>query len=322
LIVAWGATGVAEVTDFNFDLGRKSQIGFVLAAYDITAPPAFFESLEDGISRFRGLEKLARDTRPAAVRKNLQNAIHAGQRLHQLLLRLDDDARWLLRQAASGIGPQPFPKHKRAVRTLRLALNAALQLNNRLNDLDGKSRQLLDIVATSVEPWELAIEMLNRQVGVIVSALSAAARMGVRAGEQMKQGRCSAEKDWSRGNDEGGDDGRLPIEVVPVVSALQLALLRSLEEYPSKPNGALLQNHRFYLALDVAHAIRTHLDQEPTLTKDDLFMEILELVLAAATGKEEHCVHELARRALKGARRIGEEGGLIEYFRLKDETPI
>ena len=64
---------------------------------------------------------------------------------------------------------------------------------------------------------------------------------------------------------------------------------------PGAPSGI----PRLLTAAHVALAMRRNLDIEPKTTKDGLFVQLLEIVLKAATGKEQKAIHELARQALK-----------------------
>lgn len=68
------------------------------------------------------------------------------------------------------------------------------------------------------------------------------------------------------------------------------------DEYPSK--GRLNENHRLFLALDVAKAIQSHLHVTPTTTKDGLYDAILSIVLGWLTNREVNSSNDLARKAL------------------------
>lgn len=69
------------------------------------------------------------------------------------------------------------------------------------------------------------------------------------------------------------------------------------DEYPSK--GRLSEDHRLFLAVDVAKAIQANLDVTPTTTKDGLYEGVLVILLGWLTGKQNSSANDLARKALK-----------------------
>ncbi len=68
------------------------------------------------------------------------------------------------------------------------------------------------------------------------------------------------------------------------------------DEYPN--GGRLNENHRLFLAIDVAKAIQAHLHVMPTTTKDGLYDAILSIVLGWLTNREVTSSNDLARKAL------------------------
>ena len=107
--------------------------------------------------------------------------------------------------------------------------------------------------------------------------------------------------------DEKSDDGFSSMQSSN--AAMLRALYQARDEaahYPMK--GALRQDHRAFLARDVADAIHTHLDVRPTTTKAGLYEAILSIVLELATGQEPEDVHALARRGLKVEKDVGQSG--------------
>jgi hypothetical protein len=143
---------------------------------------------------------------------------------------------------------------------LKLAKEAAFQLNDRLNCLDGNSRQLI-----SESLGKSFVELQDVHLREIISAL------------------CDASHE--------------------------------ADEYPTK--GRLKEHHRLYFAIDVAHAIKEHLGQKPTSTKDGLFESILIILLTYLTNTEVTSVHDLVRRALK-SQKI-QNRGLTEYVLHKSD---
>jgi hypothetical protein len=72
--------------------------------------------------------------------------------------------------------------------------------------------------------------------------------------------------------------------------------LEKTDDYPI--SGALPDDARLLLAVEVAHAMRKHLHVKPTSTKAGLYEEILTIVLGVAIKREPRQVNTLARRVL------------------------
>lgn len=132
----WGATGVSDHVSIEIDAKARTQIGLELRARGVTSqiPEDFYKSLGEAISSFNSGRELAKASKPAKVRANLQAAI-----------------------------------------------DAALVLNDRLNDLDGNSRQLLG----EVENGEASV-LQNVYLRKIIQALSDASHL---ADEYPERGR-------------------------------------------------------------------------------------------------------------------------------------
>lgn len=81
--------------------------------------------------------------------------------------------------------------------------------------------------------------------------------------------------------------------------------------YPTA--GRLDENNRVFLAADVAKAIRDHLGEEPTTTKEGLFESILGMALKEATGKDFTALHELVRKSLSYEVRREAPDGVVTY---------
>ncbi len=77
--------------------------------------------------------------------------------------------------------------------------------------------------------------------------------------------------------------------------------------------GRLPETYRVFLAVDIAFALEHYLEVEPTTTKDGLFVAVLEVVMAKATGRRDATVHQLAKRALSSWERKAHHDGTVEY---------
>ena len=145
---------------------------------------------------------------------------------------------------------------------LKLALNAALRLNDRLDALDGNSRSILvDVVPTikGFEENQLSDPDSRRPTGIMLL----------------------------RGN------------LKPIIVALREALGRA-KQYPKK--GDLPRHHRLWLAADIADAIREllniKLNKKPKDISKGVFVSILELVFNEVATGEKINLPKLARDAL------------------------
>ena len=87
--------------------------------------------------------------------------------------------------------------------------------------------------------------------------------------------------------------------------------LRSAAEY--RERGRLDENERLFLAVEVAAAIKKHLDRKPTTTKQGLFEAVLSIVMTEAIGKKDPVVHSLVQRAFSCCERRESLDGAVEY---------
>ena len=189
----WGPTGVFEPENEKLSSDAKDHIKEHIRyhRHSVSDLDAFFDELDQALSRFKAYARWRQEGLPATVRKNLKKAA-----------------------------------------------KVSMDLNAHINDLDGNSRQLLDEAA------------------------------------------------------EGGLKG-FRSHLSSVVLALHEALRRA-EEYPKI--GRLPEQHRIFLAADVADTIRQFVHVPPVPTRDGLFYSILESVCTEAFGKEPRDVYGLAQK--------------------------
>ncbi len=129
-------------------------------------------------------------------------------------------------------------------KNIRNAVDAALVLNDRLDDLDGNSRQLM------TEVVDQGVHHLHNNLDIIIRFLIEASNL---ANQYQKK-------------------GRLP------------------------------DHARLFFAINVASAIKKHLEVAPTTTRGGVFESVLTIMLEIATGNEVNDVNDLVRRALKALR--------------------
>ena len=78
-----------------------------------------------------------------------------------------------------------------------------------------------------------------------------------------------------------------------------------------KPGRRPVDYSTLQMAAHVAEAMRHDLGEIPTSTKNGLFIELLEIVYQAATGKDPKALHGLAGRALKVKVKRNPDGSII-----------
>jgi hypothetical protein len=101
----WGATGVTDHISVEIDAKARTQIGLELRTKGVVTseiPAAFYKSLGEAIGSFNSGRELAKASKPAKVRANLQAAIDAALELNKKLGDLDGNSRQLLGEVEDG----------------------------------------------------------------------------------------------------------------------------------------------------------------------------------------------------------------------------
>lgn len=102
---------------------------------------------------------------------------------------------------------------------------------------------------------------------------------------------------------------------IEVLKALQQAA-QLAEEYPKQ--GRLPEHAEQILAADVAYALKTHLNIQPTTTHsnqssiDSTYLRILKIVSKAATNRPHKAIHALAQKGL-AVRRLEQADGSVRW---------
>lgn len=123
----WGATGVGDPATRRFSLGTREQIEQFLKdrSIEVADPDGFFDALAGAIGLFDTLVRLRKESRPAAVRKNLGHATDAALGLHDALNELDGNSRQLLGEVVQGGIHSLYDNIKPVIRALQRALRLA-----------------------------------------------------------------------------------------------------------------------------------------------------------------------------------------------------
>ena len=124
---SWGATGVGEPEFVELSSGAKEQIKQIIQDHQLSNSDldAFFNELDEGLSRFKEYASLRRKGLPANVRKNLKQTLKVSRTLNDCINELDGNSRQLLQEAAEG-GLEAFRSHlSRMVKDINKALTFA-----------------------------------------------------------------------------------------------------------------------------------------------------------------------------------------------------
>lgn len=94
----WSASGAASFRSGEIDKDNRTQICSELQenGYKSEVPPAFFDALCDAIGLFNSERKLAENSKPSEMRKNLKAATDAARMLQHKLCDLDSNSKLLL----------------------------------------------------------------------------------------------------------------------------------------------------------------------------------------------------------------------------------
>ena len=100
----WGATGVTELPQFSITNETREQILKDFKRHNVVkVPDTFFDVLRGAIASYLASIVLKKESRPAAIRKNLKAALDAAFRLNNKLNALDGNSRLLLDEAGASI---------------------------------------------------------------------------------------------------------------------------------------------------------------------------------------------------------------------------
>lgn len=112
MIRPWGATGVFALKAVKLSSDTKEQISQIIKdhKHPVLDPDAFFDELDNSLSRFDGTERSRLKSSPAHVRKNLAKAAKVSMDLNKLINDLDGNSHQLLDEAVEG-GLKGFRVH-------------------------------------------------------------------------------------------------------------------------------------------------------------------------------------------------------------------
>ena len=100
----WGPTGVFEPEDEKLSSDAKDHIKEHIRyhRHSVSDLDAFFDELDQALSRFKAYARRRQEGLPATIRKNLKRAAKVSMDLNAHINDLDGNSRQLLNEAAEG----------------------------------------------------------------------------------------------------------------------------------------------------------------------------------------------------------------------------
>ncbi|MES9933556.1 MAG: hypothetical protein ABW162_12155 [Candidatus Sedimenticola sp. PURPLELP] len=133
----WGPTGVGDFDPYKIGDQSRKQIVLELKNHGIeSVSSAFFDALDMAVAFFNSNQAMAESSKPAKVRKNIQNALDAALVLNDRLNALDGNSRYLMNDVVDEGVHHLYNSLEFIIHSLSEASNLAnqYQKNGRLPD--------------------------------------------------------------------------------------------------------------------------------------------------------------------------------------------
>lgn len=98
---AWSSTGVGSLPPFSFSMQERKRILSKIDRKTVSDPDRFIRELEEKVRIFRFDKSLSEESRPKAVRDNLDRALNTAKKLWERVNELDGNSRQLLAEDGS-----------------------------------------------------------------------------------------------------------------------------------------------------------------------------------------------------------------------------